>query len=190
MDEHVKKSYGADMGVRGGSRPVMSIPLALSSVVTLALLVIATPSSPRHHLALDPTVTSTLVVHDSPTPTPTSHEVARQSPPAGPAVPRQPTSVSPTTTNVNVDVPTPTAPRVALSRGVVGSPGAPLSFLTVSPRSAIELVVTAPADIAVFDGTCRIEKGAQILITNTDSGVCTVAITTQSLSQWQTFATA
>jgi hypothetical protein len=178
------------MSGRRDARPVMSIPLALSSVITLVLLAISIPATGAHHVALAPKPTLQHIRHQSSPATSNTHDLVRTVSPTALEDSNRPATVTTSSAASSSEMPSTQVPREALSRGVVGSPGAPLSFLEVKPHTSIELVVDAPADVAVFDGACQIVQSAHFAISNNSPTTCTVAVTTQTLSQWQIFATA
>lgn len=188
MDEATNRTYGTPMSGRRDARPVMSIPLALSSVITLVLLAISIPATGAHHMALAPKSTVQHVGHHSTLAPSNTHDLVRTVSPTTLKDFNRPGTISSSASSS--EMPSTQVPREALSRGVVGSPGAPLSFLEVEPYTSIELVVDAPADVAVFDGACQIVQSAHFAINNDSPTTCTVAVTTQTLSQWQIFATA
>ena len=187
MDVGRKKSYRAVMRRLQRPRPVMSVPLALSSVLSLALLVIATPvssahfSSPHRRVSLPPSPAISSAVQSSQA---TSSERRTN----------RPLDTSPTTTAKSPpsgdDIPPLTAPREALLSGFAGSPNAPLSLISIDAHTSVRLVVDAPADITIFDGACLVSRGVEVIIHNDSALSCTIALTTERLSEWQTFATA
>ena len=187
MDVGRKKSYRAVMRGSQRSRPVMSVPLALSSVLSLALLVISTPVSSAHFTS--------------------PHR--RVSLPSSPAVSSAAQSSQVTSSERRTDrtldtaltttatsppsghhTPSLVSPQEALLRGSVGSPDAPSTLVTIDAHTSVRLVVDAPADITIFDGECLVSRGLEVIIHNDSALSCTIALTTERLSEWQTFATA
>ena len=80
--------------------------------------------------------------------------------------------------------------RSGAQKGARKPPDAPSTLVTIDAHTSVRLVVDAPADITIFDGECLVSRGLEVIIHNDSALSCTIALTTERLSEWQTFATA